>query len=772
MKHVNMKTVLGITISMIFLLGAIAAPVSALQTNIKIKTYNQGYASGANNHTYMYVEPNPLDFQSRSTMNVNEDLDYWIYRYDTTGWTRQTSSFAEDMNVPYDWTSFSTWNTGPFANPAYLPEFYDWTASDGSDFVVNTTIETRTFGLTFGQHTPVSVDRGYTYYGTLGISGQEFVHLTIASRQDGVSWSVAIVDPQGRYMNGDSGSEGDIITIPFKPSISGTYYIFLQATPTSGTFALFDLFPVAVSPQLIPAGGVITDELNTGEIVVEDTGSWVYKEMAPTVRTYKVNSRNDVASLAYTFNYPNGILPTTQPVAIEFTSNEFNYGHNGGTRYDEGSGFPSNGQYFFRGGPYYVTVYGGDGTQYTLYHQSSSQGALPLNQKMHLENYIGSTAAQSYTLDIDQPSILRVNSTATAGELSIALTGSSEDGYRSVRSPNHPATIQAANEYYLPVGKYHVELYVSNNVNEWVRFNVGSIVDETTTDIVNVGGFFVDAHLFQMYNMTLYLNNQDNVTVNFEYSIYDASGAVRVSGSTTVANRWDGSQIQAHPTIPNNRTINYGGQGYYEGFAFVGICTYQVSNNTQGATNVYMNYPVSLTIDWQNRMNDIYADIETLDVGAASAWTNFSLPLPGSGSGTYGLLLNTTPGTWYNVSVKTGDVTGFSSTLLSAYDGRAHSTPWGDLNDEYVGNIADFSFQFGAISDNSLLSMAISRNLGVDGFLWVQLTPLPTPQLSVEKITPVGPNVLAMLGGVALPAAVIVGVVVIVYIVYVKKFKQ
>jgi hypothetical protein len=67
--------------------------------------------------------------------------------------------------------------------------------------------------------------------------------------------------------------------------------------------------------------------------------------------------------------------------------------------------------------------------------------------------------------------------------------------------------------------------------------------------------------------------------------------------------------------------------------------------------------------------------------------------------------------------------------------------------------------------------MAISRNLGADGFMWVQLTPLPTPQLLTEEITPVGPNILAMLGGVALPAVVIVGIVVVVYIVYVKKFK-
>ncbi|MBY8998695.1 MAG: hypothetical protein KGD60_13275, partial [Candidatus Thorarchaeota archaeon] len=79
MKHVNMKMVLGLAVSMIFLFGALAAPVSALQTNIKIETYNQGFASGANNHTYIFVEPDPLGLVSRSNMHLNEDLDYTTY---------------------------------------------------------------------------------------------------------------------------------------------------------------------------------------------------------------------------------------------------------------------------------------------------------------------------------------------------------------------------------------------------------------------------------------------------------------------------------------------------------------------------------------------------------------------------------------------------------------------------------------------------------------------------------------------------------------------
>lgn len=765
--------VLGLAVSMIFLFGALAAPVSALQTNIKIETYNQGYASGANNHTYMFVEPDPLALVSRSNMHLNEDLDYTTYIFDNTGWNSPDSSLSGGSNPYFNWMSFNGWATGPFDNPTYLPEFFDFEASDGSEHVVNTTLETRTFGLAFGQHTAVLVDTGYAYFGTLDISGQEFVHLTIDSRQDDVSWSIYVYDPEGRQLTSYFGSEGDIWTLTFKPSVSGTYYVALQALPTSGTFAMFDLMPVAVSPQLIAPGNFVTGELPTGEIVLrEDTGSWVHQELAPTVHTYKVDSLNDVASLAYAFNYPNGLLPITQMHSIGFTSSEFLYGYDGGIRYDDGTSFPSNGEYFFRGGPYYVTVIGGDGTTYTLYHQSNSFGVLPLNGEFQVENYLGATVTRAYTLDIEEPMLLRANTTATGGDVSARLIGAFEDGYRVDRALTLGANMLGSGEYYLPAGEYFVEMSLVNGVNEWVEFNMGPIVSNTTMQFVDVGGFFVDTEVLQMYNMTIFLNNQDNITVGLDVTIYDASGRSMYNAGMLLANRWDGAQIQPHPTYWANATFIYAGHDWYDSHAFVGICAYLVNNNTEiPATNGYTDYPVDLTIQLQNRLNDYYVNVQNLDVSTGSAFHNFTLPLPGGSTEFHGLMLNTTPGTWYNVSVMTSEVSVFSSRLYSSYDGRTHTTQWTDLNDEYVGVLAEFSYQFGAISDNLLLELQLTRNPAV-GFLYVQITPMVTHQLVVEEVTPLGPDILGILGGVVLPVGIGVGVIVVVYIVYVKKFKK
>ncbi|MBY8997569.1 MAG: hypothetical protein KGD60_07545 [Candidatus Thorarchaeota archaeon] len=776
MKHVNMKMVLGLAVSMIFLFGALAAPVSALQTNIKIETYNQAYASGVNNHTYMYVEPDPLDFVTRSYLHANVDMDYTQYQYDNTGWSALDDTVSEDTNAPFYWQEFDSFTAGLFGNDATLPLFYDFEASDGSEFVVNSTLETRSYSLALGQHTSVIADAGFMYVGTLGLGGSEFVHLTVASKQDAVSWTVAVLDPEGRHLTSYMGFDGDIWTIPFKASIAGTYYVLLEANPSSGTFSMFDLLPVAITPTNIALGEVITGTLTAGEIIVDpDTGSWVQEEMAPTTHTYVVNSPNDVSSVTYAFNY--GGLFDTQPEYIMFTSGDFEYTYNGGSRYSEMvalSPITTTGEYFYRGGPYYVTVMGGDNTEYTLYNRANSQGVLPVNQEFQFENYLGATVTHAYLLDVEDDSMLRVNSTATGGDLTVRLTGVYENGYRNDRTISYAANILSSAEYYLPAGDYFVEMAVDDGVNEWVEYNIGPLTTNTTAEIVDMGGFIVDTDIFQMYNMTIFLNNQDNVTVALDVTIYDASGRSMYSAGMLLANRWDGSQIQPHPTYWDNATFLYSGHDWYDSHAFVGICAYLVSNNTEiPATNDYSDYPVDLTIQWTNSLNDYFVNIENLDVSAGAAAYNFSLPAIGVTDELHGLLLNTTPGVWYNVSVMTAFVPGFNSLLHSGYDGRTHRVPWGDLSDELVGTLyTDFSFQFGAISENSFLELDIARNPTNDGFLLIQITPMETHPLLVAEVTPLGPDILGILGAVAIPAVVGVGVIVVVYIVYVKKFKK
>ncbi|MFW9805347.1 MAG: hypothetical protein ACFFFK_01300, partial [Candidatus Thorarchaeota archaeon] len=273
------------------------------------------------------------------------------------------------------------------------------------------------------------------------------------------------------------------------------------------------------------------------------------------------------------------------------------------------------------------------------------------------------------------------------------------------------------------------------------------------------------------YNITLFLNNEDNVTVWLDVTLYDSSGSGLYSTTMTLANRWDGSQIIPHPSFWDNGTISYPHQSWIEGQSYLAICAYTVSNNTAGATNDYIDYPVDLTIQVMNMDDQYFRGFDSLDVTAGAASTNITLLLPPIPSEDWAVWLNTTPGVWYNVTVKTGGLNDMDVGLFSLYAGMGHWTGWTDLDDTYVGSLSEFSFQFGAISDTLQMDLYTTRN-PVDGFVWLEITPMETTPLDIQPVTSPGPNILALLGGVAVPLVVGVGVIVVVYIVYVKRFKK
>lgn len=140
----------------------------------------------------------------------------------------RTSIFGSIILIP---------NTGSFGYGTNLPVFYDFVGVDGSGAVINAAIERRSFSLAFGQQTALVMDSDYISYGTISISGQEFVHLTVDIFQDDITRQVWIEDSEGREVGYDAGADGYIIVIPFRPSSSGTFIVRIYASPTSGALA-------------------------------------------------------------------------------------------------------------------------------------------------------------------------------------------------------------------------------------------------------------------------------------------------------------------------------------------------------------------------------------------------------------------------------------------------------------------------------------------------------------------------------------------------------
>ena len=753
-------------------MGTLIAPVSAVATTIVIEEINQAFVSGPTNHTYMYIEPDPLEFHSRGYIHANEDLDYTRYRYDSTGWESPDSSVADETNAPHYWRSFYTFPAGPFDSGALLPTFYDFTASDGSDFVLNTTLETRSFSLTFGQHSQVLAEAGIPYFGTLGISGREFVHLTVASLQDDITWNIMVIDPEGRLMTEYTGNEGDIWTLPFHPSVDGTYYVMLQAYPGTGTFALFDFYPQAIAPTPIGPGEIVTGELPTGELVMrDDTGSWVHEELAPTVHTYKVSSPGSISSVTYAYNYPQMFIGITQPPSIEFTSSAFEHTSSGPVRYTDNIAMPSTGVYYYDGSSHYVTVIGGDNIEYTLYHQADVAEVCPVNEEFQIEYYFGQTITRAYGLNLAEPSFIRVNTTASGADLDVSAFAIYEDGSRVERSLSFGTTIAGAADYYCPAGTYVIELTIDGPFNEWIEFNVGTISANISFTMERLVGVSLPTEPWHPHNLSLTLNNQDNVSVFLEMFFFDQSGQLLWANSEVLANWWDGSSLMENPFDPNNATYMISGNSFYDGFAYLSICAYQVYNNTAGLTDIYPDYPVELEVEWLDNYNNLYDDIFELDIPDSSDSVNITFGLPNLTDNYIGIDLNTTVGTWYNVSVMTGEVAAADFALYSLFDDRTHIVWALDLDDALVGSIDEFSFQFGAISDTSLLHLYVGRTPADDAFYWIEITPLTTHTIEFPEIMEAGPDLLATLGAIALPAAIGVGVIVVVYVIYVKKYK-
>jgi hypothetical protein len=461
----------------------------------------------------------------------------------------------------------------------------------------------------------------------------------------------------------------------------------------------------------------------------------------------------------------------TQPPAIIFSSDAFEYDYDGGRRYFDSIGSPTSGIYNYMGDIHYITVMGGDNIEYTLYHQAIDDKPLPINREFQIENYFGAGDTRAYRMTLEEDSILRVNSTAGGGDFSITSVVEYDDGFRVERPINYAGTLQAATDYYMPAGDYVVEIWVNSMVNEWLEFNVGPITTNSTAEIVRMGGFYVPTEAFQRYNLSLYLGNRDNVTVSLEITVRDTSDIPLSNMNIDLANWWDGSSLMTNPIDPNNVTYTLGSRNWHTGYAFVGICAHYIANNTQGATNHYQDYPVDLRVEWVNILDDFYNYTTDMDVSTTSDTHNFTLPAPGDPVEYYSIDLNVTVGTWYNVSVRSADISNFQATLFSEVDGRTHDVLWGDLSSTLTGTYPNISIQFGAISQNTTLQIYGERGAS-DGFLWIRITPMVMHQLEFPEISPVGPDILAILGGVALPAAAVVGIVVVVYVVYVKKFKD
>ena len=766
-------------LGIMLLLCSVMTPVSAAQIEMTEEQFERAYAANPNNHTYVYVEPDALGTTSKTTLHVDQDLQMRRYAFDGNGWTYYDAAYIAPDDTPFVWNMFGTMSGSIFSNTSILPTFITSIGADGGPAGLNTTVERMSFQLRAGQVASVVLEPDIWYFGVLAITSEEFIHLTISSRQDYTTgWSVTVVDPEGRVMGGVSGSEGDSVVLPFKPSGPGTYIVGITASANSQGMLIFDLLPQAVAPTQVAFGELVQGVLSGSELVVEsDTGSIVYKAKAPTVHTYKFYSE-DVALISYSFNYPELSLPIVPltPVSMMISSDAFVPYYDFGQRYSTTIATPTGDIVYYRssnGETYYVSVMGADDVEYALYHEGNVAVQLPTNQEFTVTNDESYLVKKAYKLNLTHDSFVNLNSSASALDYDWVVWAVYGNEMCLTQQLQWAATMQTASFYYLPAGYYVFQVTAEAGVSDEFEFNIGQVYDEPTAVISRVGGFRVDSTTMTYYNATLRLLNHDNITVRTHLVFYDRYMIPTSNTNPILANRWNGTNWLPHPSYDNYTqvvTSNTLTDDHY----LVAVCPYRVSNNTPTATNDYVDYPVQYSIESEDYTNVYFDDTASLVIGTTAEEHNFTLSLPGAATEYYQVNLSVPKGTWFNVTIIAEDVDTFSAILLQDWGTRTHRTQWTDLNDELVGSIGtELSFQFGSISDSMKLILNVGRDLADNGSLYVRITPFNTSlYTNPPALVAQGPDLLATLAGYALPIGIGLAVVVVVAVVYVKKFRK
>ena len=772
MLRIGRKAILiSFTLSML-LLVFIVTPASALYVSATQETHSQELDITDENKGYVYSNYPPFGTRDALWLDINQDVGLNVSQYHYTGWTDSGQFVNGPAETEYSFPGHHSYKPGWLANRSYLPVFTEFVNTTNDDLEITVDQKRVVFPLGLGQQSSVILEPYQYHVGTLMLSTEEFIHVTIASRSDSLSMNVVVYDPDGRSLGSLSFSGGDVKVLPFRASGPGMYTIRLYPTSNIEGLLVAEILPVAVAPQIIQYGEVVDGVLSGSEFVMDgSSGSIVITEKAPTARTYKFSSNATHAGrIEYSTNYPEFVLPVHNPYVpeLKFTSDAF-VGDYAIARYQTQL-YHEYGQYYyqsFQDESYYLTIIGMDEVVYSIYNEELSLDQLPLNEAFYLENnhLFGQTVA--YQLSLDEDTLLKVNSTENVGNYGWRLFSVFDDMmYRSLQvTDGH--SFHSAPSYYLPAGEYVIVGTGNLPSNGYYQFTLGPVFNDLSTLDVSVGrtvGVRFNVSAIDWYLTNISLLTQDNITVSADYDFYNTYGLLVSSYSLDLGNIQSGGgwiEVDANYTT---RTLS----SLADGFLVVVISPYDVENNTAGpGGNKYADYTVEYGIEFEDYSSEVFNITASIAVDATSVSHNFTLGDPGDASETYGLSIACEEGVWYNVSVIVSDVSSWYAHAYQNHKGSTQFLDWSSLLDRFVGSTgSEAAFQLGAITNGIFLSFHATRTLAGEGSFYVEITPLVSNQLEEFTLEYQGPPPSAIdmnliLGGVGLVAVVVVVAIVV-----------
>lgn len=755
------------------LVGLVVLPVSAAFAPITNEMTEQSFENDDDGHTYLYVS-SELDYQSRDYLVHDGDVDISTYAYDENSWTFDESSFEGPATRDYPFQAWDYVERGWLDDGTALGQFIDFANTTSDPLEIGAESERRVFPLDVGTTNSIVLESSVPHYGTFNLTNEEFIHVTVASRQDDTMLSCSVVSSEGIVFGQMFLSDGNIDVMPIRPDGPGMYILYIGAWTDVNSFCTVDVTIESVTPIDFPVDTIIESVLPGSEYIAEvGSGDLVHTETAPTAITYKFYSNSTIPErISWAMNLPelqsdvySPYIPRLRITSDAYTMNDVVYRYTDSYNYDEDPFYFQS----FQNESYYMTVMGMENVEYVLMHDVPTSAPLPINQEFYIENMQSDVTNEVFTLDLSEDSIFRVNTTAANGYSWRIYSVFDDMIYRNLGVGTNP-TFQNSPVYYLPAGTYIVKARATSySAFGHYEFNFGSVVEGTGPVSVDDGsliGVRFDTNALDWYNVSVAFDTHDNVTVSTDVQILNTFGATIYDSDVGYGNQQSGFSWVEYP---NNYT-SWIRNKLDDGFGIAVISPYYVQDNTAGlVSDQLFDYSLDYSVAVEDGIPWLFND--TADISIDTGWYNFTLGDPGNALEYYLLSLDCEPRVWMNVSVDVEDVSYWHCEIYQKLD---YTFQWLwplHLDDTFSGShSANATFQFGSLSDTVQLVFFIVRTQAGEGRLDIAIETHETntfefmPPVLFQSTTPIAPpgpdmGLVAIGAGVAVAAVVVILVI-------------
>lgn len=755
--------------------------VSASYVTINKTIFVQEFQADADGHTYVYAEPDMSKLDSTTLANYSNELTVKRYAYSDNRW------FVFSYGLPgvgIKRNEFQdTWfvDQGWLSNFTYLPSFYDF-ANTTNSYELSAMNKIAYFGMPIDEEVSVIIDPHFRYYGTFNVTDQEFFHLTVASQQDGPSFVVYVLDPNGRTCGFIVVDDGNIDVLPFAPTVPGMYYVGILATGSNPSLYRVNLLLKPIEPESLQMNEIADGVLPGSEFMVKNgDGDIIQKEKAPTARTFKVKSNSTTpAVVEYAINHPElkDAVYTPFDPRVEVTSDKVLLPD--GSKFMENLGSDGGAYYYqsFHDEYYYITIIGMEETAYSFYNHELNPPSLPTGVPLYTESQGYRYDVIVYKLVLAHDSILLVNTTNPSAMGWKLLTVSDDMVYRSQWLDDNDL-FNGATPTYIPKGTYLILGYHNVLGSPLTTFTLGPVIDgpgPVSVDYGSVIGVRVPTNYLKFYETNITLLNHENLTVQTHYAFINQYGDVlQNSDELNLGNKQSGTQWVANPI--NQSTIITGLKDPYEmftnGYGILMLSPFLLLNTTIGNSIMYEPRTIAFNLTFTEYNSRLIKGSATWTTGTTQ-WVNITFGDNGNSQEYYLLEIDGTLGTWYNVTMLKKDIISVQDvSAYQIYHGYTQILDQDSLKQWFTSHSTYNTYQVGLVSDKLLLLFKVQRDPNVAGSIDFLVEPYttnryqypPMPHYYPSSAAAGGPvlgvDPIVIAGGIGVVAVVVVAIYVI-----------